>query len=89
MPTNENRIEKLQKGAKYLSEDLKGLLANEIKENEKNKKKRSSDIISIFAAHNYYANGLTPEELRATLEDLGPTYVKIGQIMSSRVDILL
>ena len=88
MPTNENRIEKLQKGAKYLSEDLKGLLANEIKENEKNKKKRSSDIISIFAAHNYYANGLTPEELRATLEDLGPTYVKIGQIMSSRVDIL-
>ena len=26
--------------------------------------------------------------LRSTLEDLGPTYVKIGQIMSSRVDLL-
>ena len=27
-------------------------------------------------------------ELRTTLEDLGPTYVKIGQIMSSRTDML-
>ena len=26
--------------------------------------------------------------MRTTLEDLGPTYVKIGQIMSSRVDML-
>ena len=32
--------------------------------------------------------GFTPQELRTTLEDLGPTYVKIGQIMSSRVDLL-
>ncbi len=44
--------------------------------------------MAIFAAHDYYANGLTPIELRTTLEDLGPTYVKIGQIMSSRVDLL-
>ena len=56
--------------------------------NEKNEKKRSAEILSIFANHNFYANGFTPEELRTTLEDLGPTYVKIGQIMSSRVDLL-
>ncbi len=51
-------------------------------------KKRSAEILSIFAAHNFYANGFTPEEMRTTLEDLGPTYVKIGQIMSSRTDVL-
>jgi len=45
-------------------------------------------MLGVFAKHNFYANGLTPEELRSTLEDLGPTYVKIGQIMSSRVDLL-
>ena len=82
------RLERLQAGAKDMSADLKNLLENDIKEKDKDEKKRSSEILSIFAAHNYYANGLTPEELRTTLEDLGPTYVKIGQIMSSRVDIL-
>ena len=54
----------------------------------KGAKRRSAEILSVFARHNFYANGLTPEELRTTLEDLGPTYVKIGQIMSSRVDML-
>ena len=55
---------------------------------KKRKKRRSAEILGVFAKHNFYANGLTPEELRSTLEDLGPTYVKIGQIMSSRVDLL-
>ena len=55
---------------------------------KKREKRRSAEILGVFAKHNFYANGLTPEELRSTLEDLGPTYVKIGQIMSSRVDLL-
>ena len=50
--------------------------------------KRGGEILGVFAKHNFYINGLTPEELRTTLEDLGPTYVKIGQIMSSRTDML-
>ena len=54
----------------------------------KGAKRRSAEIFAVFAKHNFYSNGLTPEELRVTLEDLGPTYVKIGQIMSSRVDLL-
>ena len=72
-----------QMGAK-----LKALLQKEIEDFKMREKTRGAEMISIFAAHNYYANGFTPVELRTTLEDLGPTYVKIGQIMSSRVDLL-
>lgn len=32
--------------------------------------------------------GITPEKLRRILEDLGPTYIKLGQIMSMRSDML-
>ena len=70
-----------------LTPDLERLLAEELKEEKKNTK-RSAQMIRVLAKHNFYANGLTPEELRTTLEDLGPTYVKIGQIMSSRTDLL-
>lgn len=73
---------------KEMSAKLKELLKNEIAENRKRDKTRGAEMISIFAAHNYYAGGFTPVELRTTLEDLGPTYVKIGQIMSSRPDLL-
>lgn len=32
--------------------------------------------------------GITPEKLRRTLEELGPTFVKFGQIFSMRTDLL-
>ena len=84
-----NNIKEETKGdRKEMSARMKELLKNEIAESRKREKTRGAEMISIFAAHNYYANGFTPEELRTTLEDLGPTYVKIGQIMSSRVDLL-
>lgn len=70
-----------------LTPELEKLLASEIREDKK-EKKRAAQMLGVLAKHNFYANGLTPEELRTTLEDLGPTYVKIGQIMSSRVDLL-
>ncbi|MBR2259531.1 MAG: AarF/ABC1/UbiB kinase family protein [Blautia sp.] len=57
-------------------------------EGKKKNRKRTAQILGVFAKHNFYTNGFTPEELRTTLEDLGPTYVKIGQIMSSRTDML-
>ena len=73
---------------KEMSAHMKELLKKDISETRKQNKTRGAEMLSIFAAHNYYANGFTPVELRTTLEDLGPTYVKIGQIMSSRPDLL-
>ena len=84
----QERKEKLKHTRMELNDKLKSLLSRELKEQEKKQKKRGAEILGVFAAHNFYANGFTPEELRTTLEDLGPTYVKIGQIMSSRVDLL-
>ncbi len=71
-----------------MSTKLKNLLKKDISDFKKREKTRGAEMISIFAAHNFYSNGFTPVELRTTLEDLGPTYVKIGQIMSSRPDML-
>ena len=71
-----------------IGNNLRQVIADDIKKSRKKDKTRAAEMISIFAAHNYYANGFTPIEMRTTLEDLGPTYVKIGQIMSSRVDLL-
>lgn len=34
------------------------------------------------------SNGVTPEKLCDTLEKLGPTFIKIGQILSTRVDLI-
>ncbi len=51
------------------------------------RKNRAAEIFSVFAKHNFYVNGFTPQELKTTLEDLGPTYVKLGQILSTRSDI--
>ena len=84
-----NDIQEQQTDAtEEMGSKLKQLLKKEISEYKKREKTRGAEMISIFAAHNFYANGFTPVELRTTLEDLGPTYVKIGQIMSSRVDLL-
>jgi ubiquinone biosynthesis protein len=33
-------------------------------------------------------HGISPEKLKAIFEDLGPTFVKLGQIMSMRTDML-
>ena len=84
----EERKEKLEHSRAEMNEKLKSLLTKDINEQKKKERHRAAEIIGVFSAHNFYAGGFTPEELRTTLEDLGPTYVKIGQIMSSRVDLL-
>ena len=84
----EDRKNLLKHTQEQLSDKMKSLLSLEISEKEKKEKQRAAEIFGVFSAHNFYANGFTPIELRTTLEDLGPTYVKIGQIMSSRVDLL-
>ncbi len=84
----EDKKETIKNGAAELSSELKRLLKEEIDAVKKREKHRPAEMVAIFAKHNFYAGGFTPGELRTTLEDLGPTYVKIGQIMSSRVDLL-
>ena len=49
--------------------------------------KRLREILAVLR-HHQITHGLTPVKLREILEDLGPTYVKLGQIMSMRSDML-
>ncbi|GAA0250755.1 AarF/UbiB family protein [Faecalicatena contorta] len=49
--------------------------------------KRLREILQVLGKHRI-THGLTPAKLREILEDLGPTYVKLGQIMSMRSDML-
>lgn len=49
--------------------------------------KRLGEIIQVLRKHRI-TQGITSVKLREILEDLGPTYVKLGQIMSMRSDML-
>ena len=55
--------------------------------NRKTRSKRLREIYSILAKH-HFLRGFSPEEFRAMLEDLGPSFVKIGQALSTRSEIL-
>lgn len=54
---------------------------------KQNSKVRLREIVSVLRKHEVM-HGITPEKLRLIVEDLGPTYVKMGQIMSMRSDVL-
>ncbi|MEE8721383.1 MAG: AarF/UbiB family protein [Eggerthellaceae bacterium] len=49
--------------------------------------RRLHEILSILRKHQVN-EGLTPEKAVAVLQDLGPTFVKIGQIASTHPDML-
>ena len=49
--------------------------------------KRLTEILGVLRRH-HVARGLNPVKLREILEELGPTYVKLGQILSMRGDLL-
>ena len=53
----------------------------------KNAALRLREMVTVLRRHDI-VHGLTPEKLRAIFEDLGPTFVKFGQIMSMRPDFL-
>ena len=48
---------------------------------------RLKEITAVLRKHEI-TKGMTPVKLRLILEDLGPTFIKIGQIMSLHSDVL-
>ena len=52
-----------------------------------NEKARLKEIVAILKESNFLS-GITPEKVCTTITKLGPTFIKIGQIMASRYDIL-
>lgn len=54
---------------------------------KKARRRRLREIYSILSKHRAW-RGTTPVEFRTLLEDLGPSFVKIGQTLSTRSEIL-
>ena len=50
-------------------------------------RERLGEITAVLRKH-HITRGVTPGKLRAILEELGPTYVKLGQVMSLHSDVL-
>lgn len=55
--------------------------------NRRTSSSRLRELLDVLRKHDVM-HGMTPEKLRLILEDLGPTYIKLGQVMSMRSDIL-
>lgn len=55
--------------------------------NDSPNQSRLKEIIKILSKHKV-VEGINPKKFKEILEDLGATYIKIGQIMSMRTDIL-
>ena len=68
------------------------LKLNETKDTNNTKKSREqsriAEILEIIRKYEIVKEGFTPQKLRLILEDLGPTFIKLGQIMSMRTDFL-
>ena len=55
---------------------------------DKTSGKRMRQILSIVRKY-HISRGITPKQAVSLLEELGPTYVKIGQMASTRRCVLL
>ena len=80
MPTNTLLRHFFGQGAQVDPEDRFDL-------NRTTRSRRLREISSILNKH-HAIRGFTPEEFRALLEDLGPSFVKIGQTLANRSEIL-
>ena len=72
------------------AENTEDSTPNDSKNADRKKAEDSERFREIRAvlAKNKITRGVSPEKLRIILEELGPTYIKLGQIMSMHSDIL-
>ena len=55
---------------------------------DKTSSKRMREIFGIIRKYKVTTQGLTPKKAVAILQELGPTFVKLGQIASTHPDVL-
>ena len=79
----DNSEGKLNKEQEHIP-DLSWQTDEEKPQEEQSRLKEIRKVLS----RNHITRGVTPEKLRIILEELGPTYIKLGQIMSLHSDIL-
>lgn len=51
-------------------------------------RQRFQQIVGVFAKYGFKEGISSPSQLRQALEELGPTFVKIAQVLSTRPDII-
>ena len=81
-----NERSKMREGVRMArAKDVAKLLRGGV--NDKTSPARLAEIMKALR-HAEIAKGITPEKLVSLLEELGPTFIKLGQILSARSDML-